>query len=110
MLALKMNQMWGDPSCLISPVPSCLGVVWMQLTDVNCQYLERRGLRADFSSWVQFLSGVVYSWAVFHHIHFIKISVTRGLLSDLVRIFHCRLCSFSSFLALFPPLAVLHMG
>lgn len=88
--ALKMNQMWGDPSCLVSPVPSCLGVVCMQLTDVNCQDLERRGLKADFSSRIQFLSSVVYNWAVFHHIHFIKISVTRGLLSDRVRIFHCK--------------------
>lgn len=82
-----------DPSCLVSPVLSCLGVVWMQLTDVNCQYLERRGLRADFSSRIQFLSSVVYNWAVFHHIHFIKVSVTRGLLNDWVRIFHCRICS-----------------
>ena len=83
----------GDPSRLISPVPSCPGVVWMQLTDVNHQYLERRGLGADFSSRIQFLSNVVCNWAVFHHIRFILISVTRGLLSDWVRIFHYRLCS-----------------
>lgn len=65
----------------------------MELTDVNWQDWERRGSRADFSSRIQFLSSFVYNWAVFHHIHFIKISVTRGLLRDRVRIFHCRLCS-----------------
>jgi len=76
--ALKMDQTQGDPSCLVSSLPSCQGVVWMQLADVNHQNLERRGLGADFSSWIQFLSSVVCNWAVFHHICFILISVMRG--------------------------------
>lgn len=45
--ALKMNQMWGDPSCLVSPVPSCL-VVWMQLTDVNLPVFGGEGFESRF--------------------------------------------------------------
>lgn len=90
---LKMNQTWGDLSCLVSPIRSCLEVVWTQLNDVNHQYVGRSGLGAGFSSQIRFLSSVVCSWAVFHHTRFILMSVTRGLLGDWVRIFHYRLCS-----------------